>query len=382
MALKILFVSMDSIHAKRWIENLNGTEFELFWFDILNRGSIDVSDKINQIVNWKKRKIKYIKGEYFFRKKFPSIYLKILPFLEVTIEEQFEIIIKELNPDIVHSFEMQGCSYPILNTMLKFPELKWIYSCWGSDLYYFKNNKKDYNIIKKVLSRVNFIFTDCFRDYNIAKKIGFNGSFLGVIPGGGGFDLPNLKKYKQPLNERKIILIKGYEHKFGRALNVIKAIQNIKSINNFNIIIFGAHQIVIDYINNNNLPYKCFDRHELSHIEVLKLMGNSILYIGNSISDGLPNTLLEAIIMNAYPIQSNPGGVTEEIIENEKTGLLINNPNNISEIKFLIEKALNYYNENKLEKSAELNNLITLERLDYKVNKKKIINIYKNFLKE
>ena len=53
-------------------------------------------------------------------------------------------------------------------------------------------------------------------------------------------------------------------------------------------------------------------------------MSKSFVYIGNSISDGMPNTMLEAMTMGAFPIQSNPGGVTEEIVENEVNGLLLN----------------------------------------------------------
>jgi hypothetical protein len=46
--------------------------------------------------------------------------------------------------------------------------------------------------------------------------------------------------------------------------------------------------------------------------------GQSILHIGNSISDGMPNALLEAMGMGAFPIQSNPGKVSEEVIRRSK----------------------------------------------------------------
>ena len=70
-------------------------------------------------------------------------------------------------------------------------------------------------------------------------------------------------------------------------------------------------------------------------------MGKSLIYIGNSISDGMPNTLLESIIMGAFPIQSNPGGATGELIEHQKNGFLIRMPLNVNEIKYLILKAIN-----------------------------------------
>ena len=376
--MKILLISIPSVHAIRWIENLNEAGHELFWFDILNRGNIGVSIELTQIVNWNKRKLPYIKGEHFLRKKIPSLYFNIQSLLEITIKEKLEEIILNIKPDVVHSFEMQGCSYPILNTMQKFPKLKWIYSCWGSDLYYYKNFKNHNKKIKEVLNRVNFLHTDCYRDYRIAKELGFIGDYLGVIPGGGGFKLSEFKNLKIPINDRNIILIKGYEHQFGRALNVLKALSLLsKEIVDYKVIVFGAHQKVIDFITENKFNFQVFDRNELSHNELIELMGKAKIYIGNSISDGMPNTLLEAIIMNAFPIQSNPGNVSSEIIENEINGLLINNPEDISEIKLQIKKALNLNKKGKLIEVAKINTNIANNHLDYELNKQKIVELYK-----
>lgn len=36
---------MPSIHAIRWIESLENTPFELYWFDIMDRGNILISKK-------------------------------------------------------------------------------------------------------------------------------------------------------------------------------------------------------------------------------------------------------------------------------------------------------------------------------------------------
>src|SRR5690606_16382223 len=78
----------------------------------------------------------------------------------------------------------------------------------------------------------------------------------------------------------------------------------------------------------------------ISHDAVLELLGDSFLYGGKSISDGMPNTLLAAIIMNACPIQSNPGGATAELIEDGKNGFLIEDPENIDEIEKIISRAV------------------------------------------
>jgi glycosyltransferase involved in cell wall biosynthesis len=367
---------MPSIHATSWIKNLKDAGHELFWFDVTNRGFLNSALAITEFTGWKQRKLKYMKGEYYIYKKFPNLHFNIKKFFEITENEALVKIILEIEPDMVHSFEMQSCSYPILKTMNKFSNLKWIYSCWGSDLYYYQNFSSHNKKIKAVLKRVNFLHTDCFRDYEIAKKLGFKGTFLGVIPGGTGYKLADYQKYKFPLENRKIILVKGYEHTFGRAIIVLKALLEIFfETKDFQIVVFGAHQKTIDFIKDNNLPIEYFNRHGLSQKELMILMGKSLLYIGNSISDGIPNTLLEAIIMGAFPIQSNPGNATSEIIDGNN-GFLIANPESVAEVKNLILKALQNYD--CLKKAQLINLEIAKSKLNYDYNKAKVLNIYEN----
>ena len=375
--MKILFISIPSIHAIRWIENLKGSGHDLYWFDVLDQGAFKAPPFVTQFTSWKNRKRPYIKGEYFLRKKLPSIYFKIQTYLETTVDEQLEKIINEIKPDVIHSFEMQSGSYPLLKTMLKYPNLNWVYSCWGNDLFYYQKINKHRKKIEKVLERINFLHTDCLRDYEIAKKLNFKGEYLGVIPGGGGFKLAEFEKLKSPLEHRNIILVKGYEHKFGRALNVLKALELVlDQLSQYKIIVFGAHKKVINYVNENKLPFKVYDRDELSHAKMISLMGESKIYIGNSISDGMPNTLLEAIVMDVFPIQSNPGGVSAEIIDNEQNGLLIDNPSDIDEIKTQVLKAIEFDKEGKFIESIEINKRIVNQRLDYITNQQKIVALY------
>ena len=377
--MKILFISMPSVHVIRWIENLKGSDHELYWFDVLNRGRLETLDSVHQYTDWKKRKITTIKGEYFLRKKAPLIYKKIVPFLEVTSNEALEEIILEIQFDVIHSFEMQSCSYPILKTMQKYPNIKWLYSCWGSDLYYYQQFPNHLKRIKKVLKRINYLHTDCTRDLVLARKLGFSGTHVGVIPGGAGYNLNLLDEFKQPIYQRKIILVKGYEHQFGRGLNIVKALHLLQyEIQDFDVVVFGAHTKVIDYIEFNHLNFKFFDRQVLSHQELMALMGKSLLYIGNSISDGMPNTLLEAIVMGVFPIQSNPGGASAEVIKNGINGYLINDSEDIQAIKNTIAETI--FNVKLIENAAEINQKITVERLDYDNNRTKVIDLYKYVL--
>ena len=373
--MKILFVAMPSVHFIRWIENLKDTKHELFWFDILDRKELKTSLKIKKITGWKKRKLSKFKGEYFLYKNFPKFYRKINSYLEVTVEEAFNNVIKELQPDLVHSFEMQNCSYPIFEIMQN-NNIKWLYSCWGSDLFYYQNFNYHLKKIKQILHRLNFIHTDNKRDIKITSILGFNGDFTEIIPGGTGYKLDDLEQYKTPLKDRKIILIKGYEHTFGRAINVLRAISKIKDIEEkYQIEVFGCHKKTIDFIKDNKLKYKYYTRNQLTHLELLKLFGKAKIYIGNSISDGLPNTLLESIIMEAFPIQSNPGNVTQEIIDNGYNGFLIKEPDNVTHIKSVIENVLNLDKKDTFTKAINYNKSIAVNKLDFFLNKEKVTKL-------
>lgn len=380
--MRILLVSMPSVHFFRWVDNLPSDIMELYWYNITGGDFDESSARFRDIFRYNsKRKIPYIKGEYTLSKKFPFAFQKLRPFLEVTENEDLERIIKKLKPSIIHSFEMQLCSYPIFKTMNVNSSIDWIYSCWGSDLFYYKQFDSHKRMINKVLQRVNYLITDCNRDYNLAKTLGYNGEFLGVIPGGSGYNINDLVKHVQPLEKRKIILVKGYQHTFGRALNVIKSIEAISNqLKPYRVIVFGTHEPVMNYVKKKKLNFEVYHRHQLQHHEVIKLMGESLIYIGNSISDGIPNTLLEAMSMGAFPIQSNPGGVTEEVINESENGFLINNPDDIFEIKNAILAVLNA--PYKIKKAFNYNLKFTKEKLDNEIIKQKIQELYFSVLKK
>lgn len=374
--MKILFVAMHSVHFEKWIKHIENHGHELYWFDVLSLGELNVSPNLNEIIYWQKRKLPYIKGEYMLSKKMPKFHRAIQGCLEVTIQEKFESILLDIKPDVVHSFEMQSCSYPLLKVMNRYPEVNWVYSCWGSDLYFYKNIKTHTKQIKNVLSRVDYLLTDCKRDYKISVECGFKGEFLGVVPGGGGVNFKKNETIKCPLSDRKVILVKGYENRFGRALNVVKAIEELiaEGILDNEIIIFGAHKVVLDYVQNNELPFKCYSRNQLINHEVLELMGRSLIYIGNSISDGIPNTLIEAICLGAFPIQSEVGGAISEILKHDINGKIIQDSSSIKEIKHHIVSILN--NENLLKQAMNFNKFLAENNFDENIVNKKIQEAY------
>lgn len=377
--MKILLVSMSSLHFFRWSEQLENSGHDVYWFDILDGSPTEKLPWINKNNSWR---LKYpnLKGRYFIKQKFPFLYKFLISHIENNADQAFEKALLDIKPDLVHSFVLYISCTPILQVMLKYKNIPWVYSSWGSDLYYFKNKTKFLNDIKKVLPRVDYLFTDCHRDVDIAKKYGFEGCVLGVFPGGGGFDFKETDVFIKPISEREIILVKGYQGRSGKAISVLMALEKLSGkLKKLPIVVFGVDKEVEDFIDKNNLINKLnLKLHSksdfLPHIEIIKLMGKALIYIGNSNSDGMPNTLLESVVMGAFPIQSNPGGASAEIINHNENGLLIDECENIELIVSLINIAIS--DKNLINHAFEYNQTKVKPNLDRAVITNKVVLKY------
>lgn len=378
--MKILMVSMPSLHFFRWTEQLESSGHEIFWFDIADGSPTHRLPWVKKINGWK---LKYpnLKGRIFVKNKLPWIYKRLSFLIENSTSKTFENILMEIKPDVVHSFVLYISCVPIYNTMIKHKEIPWIYSSWGSDLYYFKQKTKTKKDIQRVLPRIDYLITDCKRDIKIAKELGFNKKVLGTFPGGGGFKFQEYNKFIiSPASERRTILVKGYQGRSGRCIAVLKALSLlVLELKNYKVIVFGADEEVIRFSKNKKLDLilnlSVYRRSKfLPHSEIMKLMGEALIYIGNSNSDGMPNTLLEAIGMGAFPIQSNPGGATEEVITDNENGLLINDIENIEEIKNKILKGIS--NSKLVERAFIINQMEMKPKYEREIIKNIVIKAY------
>ncbi|KDN53986.1 glycosyltransferase family 1 [Flavobacterium seoulense] len=375
-------VSMPCLHFFRWAEQLQDSGHEIYWFDVTDGGKkVKRIHWVNQIVGWKFRW--NYPGRTFIKINFPRLYDFIQRFNERDIKKIFERHLLEIQPEVVHSFALYISCTPILQVMNKNQNIKWIYSSWGSDLYDLQNHSKYLIDIQNVLKRVDYLFTDCIRDYKIAQQHGFENDFLGVLPGGGGYHLSEMEAKIKAKEIRSTILIKGFQGKWGRAINVLKALEGIKDkLNLYTIVVFGADNKVVSFCENSELS-KWMNFSVLCRVtqdEVFNLMAKSFLLIGNSVSDGMPNTMLEAMCMKVFPIQSNPGGVTQELIKDGFNGFLIEDTEDVEGISQIILRALN--DSELIKKGIVHNSLNIIPNLDYDIVKKKVLQSYLSVLQD
>jgi len=373
--MKILLVAIPNHHFFQWANQLKESGYEVYWFDITDgAGFVEKINWVQQFNGWK------LKWNYPFRyrikKYFPNLYSLLEKLTVNKTEAVFEIIIKKVQPDIVHCFEMKLVGLPILSVMQQ-NKIPFIYSSWGSDMYDYRNLGVSTEQLKLFLQKVDYLITDCKRDFQIAKQLGFKNRFLGVFPGNGGIEIES--EYLQSINNRKTICIKGYDDGVGKALLVLKAIEYNKFDNTIDFLIFSADEIVEDYVKKSEyfkqkkveiICRKTFLENKL----LLQKLGSCLLYIGNSISDGMPNSLLEAMGMGCFPIQSNPGKVTEEVIAHGMNGFLIENPYDVESIAIIIKAAIE--NQEMKMKAQEYNVDFVQKNYNREKLKKEIIDLY------
>ena len=292
-------------------------------------------------------------------------------------------VIRELKPDLIHSLEMQRCSYLTLagrKLLNGGPLPPWIYSSWGSDIFFFGRQPDHQPRIREVLSSCNYFIADCARDIQLAKDFGLRGEVLGVVPANGGFDLTRMRQLGSgvPVSSRKVIAVKGYQDETwgGRALNALEALRlSAAQLRGFEIVIFSATSEVKSRaeavakeagLQISVLPPSPND-------EIIKLMGHARIAIGVGLTDGSPVSLLEAMIMGAFPIQADTIS-TGEWIRNGQNGFLVpaEDPASIAQA---IQRAS--IDDELVERAAGLNQRIADQRLDQQALRPQIIAMYK-----
>jgi glycosyltransferase involved in cell wall biosynthesis len=289
--------------------------------------------------------------------------------------------IQSLKPDVLHVLEMQHAGYltlKSLNCLSPHGLPPCIYSSWGSDLYRYGSDHEHQTRIRNFLERCDFYIADCQRDLALARKYGFRGETLGVFPAGGGFNLQGIGRFSKPLDGRRVICLKGYhgQRLLGRALVALEALRRCESLlAGYEVVVYSADREVVDEVHRirQTTAINIVVMPQSPHIEMLKLMGRSRVAIAVGLADGSPLSLLEAMSMGAFPIQSDTVS-TAEWIENGRNGLLVP-PEDSETVANAIRRALR--DDNLVQCAAEINSQIIAERVDASVIKPQVIELYR-----
>lgn len=294
-------------------------------------------------------------------------------------------LIRKLKPELIHSLEFQHCSYNVLRAKEligdNFP--RWLATNWGSDIYYYRQFNDHLSQISRLLRNADYYSCECDRDVELARDLGFVGQVMPVMPNTGGIDIADAHRIRnlKRTSERKIIMVKGYQHFAGRALTALDAIEQCASdLKGYKIVVFSASPEVsvrVEELHNfGGLDITILQY--ASHDYMLRMFGRARIYLGVNVSDAISTSLLEAMAMGAFPIQTNTSCCNEWIIDGE-SGFEIpaDNP------AFIASRLRIALKDDALVDSAfEINWDTVRRRLDKAVLKKKAIALYDSIFDE
>lgn len=387
--MRILIVAMsDSIHTARWINQFIDQGWDIHLFPSKDNGEVH-PDITNVTVyhsfygrDRNKDKSVKIRGFALFYKPIAVFAVKVLNrFMPQYRALGLKRLMKKIRPDIVHSMEIQHAGYLTMEAKRAHKESfpPWIVTNWGSDIYLFGRLAEHEPKIREVLAASDYYSCECKRDVALAREYGFNGEVLPVFPNAGGFDFERITSLRSSgkVADRKTIMLKGYQHWAGRALVGLRALERAAEIlKGYEIVIYSVSSEVLIaaelFTKSTGIP-TCIVAPQTPHEEILNLHGQARISIGLSISDAISTSLLEAMAMGSFPIQSWTS-CGNEWIEDGKTGILVP-PEDPEEVEKAIRRALT--DDYLVDNAASLNSILVEDKLDQSNLKSKVVEFYK-----
>ncbi len=245
----------------------------------------------------------------------------------VNKEEALDTVIKEFQPDIIHTLHTQTSGYMLMNLRKNWQGIfpVWVHSVWGSDIYLWERIPGQKEVLRELVSYIDYFISEGKRDQVLATNLGYKAKFIEPMPATGGFDVEKIKRLKllKP-SLRKEIAVKGYDHGVGRFRDALSGIIRAKDVlQDYTINVFSLEmstELLGVYaadsgLNINVIPYGSYEA-------IINMFSRSKIYIGCSFSDGTPASFLEALAYGAFPIQTNTADTDAWVVDGS-TAILV-----------------------------------------------------------
>ena len=315
---KILIIGMvDSVHTAHWIERIVDIDCEIHIF------SSRTHRKIHPLLQ------KLIKENENLRLLYSLPSQRFAPYLNYLTRRlnfnSFNLYNWLLNRVIVaesyshiHCLEIQHAGYLLLEVKSDtLSNVQIICTNWGSDIYYFSQFDGHHKKIKEFLNLADAYAAECKRDYELARKMGFSGRELPLIP--NSFKLNSDVVVHQDVTARSQIIAKCYGEVFGLGEILISVMDKFLDINqNASVLLYS---VTDDLLNDAKKLKQKFPkrvrissiRNPMSSNQMANEYQKSLVYIGASRSDGISTSFLEAMNYGAFPIQTDTSCAQEWI---------------------------------------------------------------------
>jgi hypothetical protein len=388
--MRVLFVAMaNSIHTARWVDQLAGQGWDLHLFPSTDSW-VEVHPELRNVTlhhTGFRNPAQSAKGVRF---RGVSLASRVADVWQRRVRKEEEgtrrraerlaRLVARLAPDIVQSLEIQHAGYLTWEAKQRLgkPFPPWIVTNWGSDIYLYGRLAEHAPKIRDVLAGCDYYSCECLLDVSLAKSFGFAGTVLPVFPNAGGFDLAEVACLRQPgsASARRAIMLKGYQHWGGRALTGLRALERCADLlGGYEVWIYSATPdvaVAAELFAESTGIHVTLLPKGTSHPEILSRHGRARISIGLSISDAISTSLLEAMMMGSFPIQSRTA-CADEWIEDGRTGFLVP-PDDPEAVEAAIRNAL--ADDGLVDLAAEENLRTATLRLDQERIRPMAVGIY------
>lgn len=321
---RILFIGLgENSHTHSWIDLLEGARFNVRLFSMpsgippsdwpvrtyitsyenppLNAATRARLYPANRVARLAKRQVARALG---------------MPSLPTLAGRWLAKIIREWRPDIIHTLGIvQGGEF-YLDVRRKFKLEgmgKWVLQTrGGSDLTIPHLDPERRKRLTDVLAACDQLICDNEEDLRIALELGLRQgqrASIAPVPGTGGIDVESLReKWQGPTASRRaIVWPKAYDSAWGKMLPSFEALKlcwdRIQPCE-VHLLSMSDESFMWFWTLPENIRRSCHTYKRVPRAQVLELMPRARVMSATALTDGVPNSMYEAMAAGAFPIVS------------------------------------------------------------------------------
>jgi hypothetical protein len=369
MTKKILLIGMlNSVHFANWIERIQFLDQEIYLYP--SRQYKNIHPKIAEILS-KNESVSVVS-------LIPNVKLSVyLEFLldtkwfrwakHFSRENRLKRVLIKNHFSKIHAIEIQHAAYLLYKALpreMTFRNI--IVTNWGSDIYFYGQLPEHAERIRESLAMADYYSAECMRDYDLARKFGFTGVDLPMVPNSTTFSEEHFKQSFLKPSQRDQIIMKCYGSTFGYGETLLEIAHDILlTRKEFNIYAYSVTEELIQKAEKLRQTFTQRFRYTtvnspVTHEKILGEFSQSRIYLGASKSDGISTSFLEALGTGAFPIQTSTSCAGEWVESGAHAGI-------VQPSKLAIEMKLNQVIDNfaLLDAAQEKNLKVAKKRLSH-----------------
>jgi glycosyltransferase involved in cell wall biosynthesis len=314
MREKVLLIGMlDSVHFAHWLERIQFIEREIYLYP--SRRYRNLHPKIVDML----RQNDSIKVINFVPNTRITVYLEFILDAKCfhwlryfSRKNRLTRLLQKNKFSKIHAIELQHAAYLLCSALpqgMLFNNI--IVTNWGSDIYFYSQLPEHAARIRESLAMADYYSAECVRDYDLARKFGFKGIDLPLVPNSTTFSDEHFNQSFSVPSERNQIIMKCYGSTFGYGETLLTIANDILCTRkNLNVYAYSVTEELVGQAEKLKKEFSHRFRYTtvktpVTHKKILEEFSQSRVYLGASKSDGISTSFLEALGTGVFPIQTS-----------------------------------------------------------------------------